>query len=212
VKIEINRMHYPVKVLGFGARVGIWVQGCSIRCPGCSARDTWDVDSSRAVDTDTVVELCSMMASGPVDGVTISGGEPFDQSEALHELLGQLRVWLGALSDEADVLCYSGRSIEYLANLHPETMALLDCVVAGPFHAGVPTEHPLLGSGNQQVVPLTELGRERYGDYHGPRGFQVSAGHDSMLMIGIPRPGDLERLAEASAAVGVDFLETTWRM
>ena len=39
--IAISRIHYPVTTLGPGKRIGIWMQGCSIRCPGCISADTW---------------------------------------------------------------------------------------------------------------------------------------------------------------------------
>ena len=40
-QIGLNRVHFPVTALGPGRRVGIWLQGCSIRCPGCMSLDTW---------------------------------------------------------------------------------------------------------------------------------------------------------------------------
>ena len=39
--IAISRVHFPVTTLGPRRRLGIWMQGCSIRCPGCISADTW---------------------------------------------------------------------------------------------------------------------------------------------------------------------------
>ena len=38
--LALSRMHFPVTTLGPGNRIGIWVQGCTIRCPGCVSADT----------------------------------------------------------------------------------------------------------------------------------------------------------------------------
>jgi anaerobic ribonucleoside-triphosphate reductase activating protein len=40
-RIGLNRVHFPVTALGPGRRIGIWLQGCLIRCPGCMSLDTW---------------------------------------------------------------------------------------------------------------------------------------------------------------------------
>ena len=41
--LSVNRLHHPVTALGSGSRVGIWTQGCAIRCRGCASLDTWAV-------------------------------------------------------------------------------------------------------------------------------------------------------------------------
>ncbi|WP_461325238.1 4Fe-4S cluster-binding domain-containing protein [Bradyrhizobium diazoefficiens] len=41
IRISVSRIHFPVTTLGPGRRLGIWFQGCSIRCPGCISMDTW---------------------------------------------------------------------------------------------------------------------------------------------------------------------------
>ncbi len=47
--IELNKAHWPVTVLGPGRRIGLWVQGCSIHCPGCVSQDTWPKDAARRI-------------------------------------------------------------------------------------------------------------------------------------------------------------------
>jgi anaerobic ribonucleoside-triphosphate reductase activating protein len=71
-------MHFPVTTLGPGRRVGVWLQGCSIRCQGCISVDTWIKD--RGITTvDEVVTALQLWLSR-ADGITVSGGEPFDQT------------------------------------------------------------------------------------------------------------------------------------
>jgi anaerobic ribonucleoside-triphosphate reductase activating protein len=92
----------------------------------------------------------------PLAGLTLSGGEPFDQAKALAILLGRVLPerpgW--------DVIAYSGYT---LATLRQGGDAALlekvDVLVDGPYRADIPQRHPLAGSGNQQVHGLTARGR-----------------------------------------------------
>src|SRR5260370_30553154 len=98
--IALSRIHFPVTTLGPGRRIGIWFQGCSIRCPGCISMDTWAQD--RGITTiDEVINAIAQWIPA-ADGITISGGEPFDQPVALIELLNKLR-----LLSAADVLAFT---------------------------------------------------------------------------------------------------------
>ena len=109
VPIGISRVHFPVTALGPGQRLGIWFQGCSIRCPGCISADTW-ADSKRPTTVGEV--LASLLPKlKEIDGFTISGGEPFDQPEALESLLRGLRS-----STSADILVFSGHKLEDLGD------------------------------------------------------------------------------------------------
>ena len=112
--VGINRLHWPVTVLGPGRRVGIWFQGCSIGCPGCVSRDTWAApDPGDQVSVGDLVDRIDALTddgvSGLIDGVTVTGGEPFEQPEALEELLPALREWLDSRDAvSADLLVYTG--------------------------------------------------------------------------------------------------------
>ena len=158
----LARCHFPVRGLGFGVRTGIWLQGCSIRCPGCLVPETWDVR-----EEEHRVALVPLLAAmqpwlDASDGVTISGGEPFDQSDGLLALLAAVR----ALRPEADLLAYSGYPWRTLEREHAAVLEYCDVVVSEPFRASAaPEATALAGSGNQQVHLLTALARERYRDW-----------------------------------------------
>src|SRR5687767_5823772 len=87
MKMALSRVHYPVTALGYGRRLGIWLQGCPLACPGCISRDTWVADERHDTTLTETIAACDALVSGLIDGVTISGGEPFQQPDALEGLL-----------------------------------------------------------------------------------------------------------------------------
>lgn len=207
--LELSRAHFPVTVLGPGRRAGIWFQGCGIRCRGCVSRDTWESDASKAIQVQTLVEWVESLG-GDVDGITITGGEPFDQPEALVELLAALRGM--RRSAPFDLLAYSGYPFDLLQREHRQVLALLDVVVTEPFDGTQPSEHPWMGSGNQRLVPLTPLGHKLY-DAQPVRAdrIQVAVDDARIWYIGIPRRGDMQRLQRLAASRGLVQSDVSWR-
>src|SRR5690606_36357446 len=109
IAVNISRVHFPVTTLGPGRRLGIWFQGCSIRCPGCISADTWDGSAGATALAALLTEADAWVSQA--DGITISGGEPFDQPDALFEFLNHLK-----LERNQDVLVYSGYPFEKIKN------------------------------------------------------------------------------------------------
>ena len=214
MRIRLNRAHYPVVVLGHGRRAGLWVQGCGIGCDGCVSRDTWAADPATEVEIETVVAWCRALPDD-VDGITISGGEPFDQPDALHALLLALHGWRAERDRPIDLLCYSGRSLRALRARFAEHLGLLDVVIPGPYVAAEAPGLRWRGSANQDLVPLTALGHERYdADISAPAGptrMQLGTDGDRIYHIGIPAPGDLPALEAALARRGLAYGEASWR-
>jgi len=193
MKMFLSRVHFPVTTLGFGRRIGIWFQGCSIRCSGCVSRDTWEF----GIGETTVESVGSMVEAylKPADGVTISGGEPFDQVEALEALLRRVRS-----SFSGDVLVFSGYPWERLAATVFRWGGLIDALISDPFSPEAGQTLALRGSDNQRVHLLTALAQDRYSNLpntarkEGNLPIDVMFDGDRVWMAGIPGPGDLERL------------------
>jgi anaerobic ribonucleoside-triphosphate reductase activating protein len=216
MKLQLNKAHFPVTALGPGRRIGIWTQGCSIHCPGCVSLDTWKPDRSKAMEIDALIAWCKRVGADGFDGVTISGGEPFDQPKALAALFDALLRWRRTCQQPFDILCYSGYRLERLRQEHPKLLARIDALICDPYVAGLATERPWRGSDNQRLVPLTPLGQARYGervDTAGnlPRRFQVVADGQRIWFVGIPHRGDLDRIEQACAERGVSLAATSWR-
>lgn len=194
VRIAINKAHYPVTTLGFGRRVGIWTQGCSIRCPQCVSKDTWEHDEQRVTTVELLASALSRWLTA-ADGVTISGGEPFDQPKALFELLRAVRR-----SNDGDILVFSGYSWELLLAKHRECVDLIDVLVTDPYRPEAGATLTLRGSDNQRICVLTGLGRSRYpanldGQEWGVnRRLDLIIEDDTVWLAGIPRIGEMAQL------------------
>jgi anaerobic ribonucleoside-triphosphate reductase activating protein len=205
--VAVSRVHHPVTTLGPGRRVGVWFQGCSVRCPGCISPDTWEPGRS-LTSVGELVDALSCLS--PIsDGLTVSGGEPFDQPEALAELL---TAWRAITS--ADVLVFTGHPFARLADwltLHP---GLIDALVAGPFLKDASQSLALRGSDNQTLHLLTSLGRRNFASYE-RRATRADLRLDAMFdadggvwFAGIPARGDFDRLRQRLRASGHQLILT----
>lgn len=210
--VRIASVRYPVTVLGPGTRLGIWFQGCHIGCKGCISLDTWDPAAVVPTTTDELIDRAARLSDGRITGITISGGEPFEQSEALASLVAGLRRAFRSTPQPIDILCYSGFPLRTLERTGASILEMLDAIIAAPFRVDVPTDLPWLGSGNQRLVLLTPLAEERYRRLnHVERSVQLDVGGGRLEVIGIPRNGDLERVEQRLAAAGINVRSSTWR-
>jgi anaerobic ribonucleoside-triphosphate reductase activating protein len=193
MNLRISRLHYPVRALGPGQRIGIWFQGCSIHCPGCISADTWATNTGRTTIESVLAHISPWLSFA--EGITVSGGEPFDQPEALIALLAALRQ-----KTLVDILVYSGHPAEQLTENLERATGLIDALISDPFDLDAAHSRPLRGSENQRLHLLTPLGRERFISYERPlvsddKSLDVMFDQDgSVWFAGIPKRGDFQRL------------------
>ena len=184
----LARILYPVEVLGPGKRIGLWFCGCPHRCKGCSNPELWEQQPQFAISEERLMELIGRItAENPVDGFTITGGDPFFQPEALNALLDRLR----GISD--DILVYTGYTLEELQALGESAQSALgkiSVLIDGRYIEKLNNNCPLRGSENQRVIFLDENKRSAYEEYM-KRGNSIqnfSAGN-SVISVGIHRRG-----------------------
>src|SRR5271156_4104670 len=65
-------------VNGPGERAVLWLQGCDLRCRGCWTPPSHAFDRTRDKPVDQLGEW--ILSCSGVEGVTFSGGEPFQQA------------------------------------------------------------------------------------------------------------------------------------
>ena len=169
MRIAISRVHFPVTTLGSRPAAGNLVPGLLHPLPRLHLRRY--VGGGRGG-----LELAELFGRiegwlEQAEGITISGGEPFDQADALGALLHGLRERMAA-----DILVYSGYALERLARPLADLEGLIDALITDPFVLDAPQTLPIRGSDNQRLHRLTALGRSRFADYDEPaprrRGFR----------------------------------------
>lgn len=127
-------------VNGDGARYVVFTQGCGHHCKGCQNPETWDFNGGHLV---TIEELADDFKKRRLlDGITLSGGDPFYQQEACAELL--------KLLPNTSVWVYTGFSFEEIKNTKLASMA--DVLVTEPFVEHLRCEGEMYGSSNQRII------------------------------------------------------------
>ncbi|MFQ9871611.1 MAG: anaerobic ribonucleoside-triphosphate reductase activating protein [Oscillospiraceae bacterium] len=140
---------------GPGIRFTIFVQGCPHHCPGCHNAQTHDFSGGYDSDTD---RLLAAIAKDPLlQGVTFSGGEPFEQAEALAFLGREIKA------RGLNLISYSGYTFEQLlagASQRPDWLELLkqcDYLIDGRYEQEKRdlTLH-FRGSSNQRILDVPQ--------------------------------------------------------
>lgn len=142
---------------GPGSRMVIWFQGCTLDCPGCFNTLTHPSSNSGLTSVASIVEII-MNAAHRLDGVTITGGEPFQQSEALECLVREIRR-----KTSLSVLVFSGHTKDEIMRLPlgNDILADVDVLIAGRYIKKLHSGRGLCGSSNQAVHFLSSRYTEK---------------------------------------------------
>jgi len=113
-----------------------------------------------------------------VEGVSVSGGEPLQQAEALLAFLQQIRA-----SSELSVLLFSGYTLEEIGALPlgSEVLARTDVLVAGRYDRRQPLGRGLRGSANQRIHLLTN--RYHVEEVEATPPLEVAIGPDGQITL-----------------------------
>lgn len=136
---------------GPGERAVLWVQGCTLGCPGCFNPQTHPVNSGARIPVPALFDQIAALQVA-IEGLTISGGEPFQQPAPLLKLLQRLRQ-----ETRLSILIFTGFAWSEVQRL-PHADALLDCIdvlIAGRYDHSQRQAYGLLGSANKTTHFLT---------------------------------------------------------
>jgi anaerobic ribonucleoside-triphosphate reductase activating protein len=190
----VGRVEHDVTVLGPGRRSVVWVAGCRLACPGCITPELWPTDAGREIP---VEDLVAELVARAVDGITWSGGEPFDQAAGLAEVIRRARIQRPGLS----AMAYSGFTRHALERRHDggcaALLAYLDVLVDGRY---VRAHHAALrwrGSSNQTIHDLSGRHAAELAGPDEPAGIHRHLGPGgSFRFTGVPPVPDFrERMA-----------------
>lgn len=136
---------------GPGKRFVVWVQGCSRKCLECFNPLTHDKNGGEELSIQEIIKNVSL---SEVYGITVSGGEPFEQTEELALLLDE------AGQKGLNRLVYTGYTFEELLTKEDKAiegcLSLIDILIDGPYKRELPPKLPWTGSGNQRILGLEQ--------------------------------------------------------
>lgn len=169
---------------GPGVRFVVWLQGCTLGCPGCFNPGTHAPDGGTAT---TVEAIAAQLAASGAEGLSLSGGEPLQQPEAARALLDAARA-LGL-----STLAFSGYTQDEIRALPggPAILERLDVLVDGRYVAGERLGRGLRGSANQRIHLLTE--RFTLADVEATPVAEVVIGADGLVQLTGVDPLKLKR-------------------
>lgn len=152
MQLRIHNLIRHSKVNGPGERFTLWVQGCSLSCRACFNPETHDPRGGQSMDVEQLA--AEIIATTGIEGITISGGEPFQQAEALVHLCRRVRD--AGLS----VFVFTGYSLDEIRASNDfwrqQLLGLIDILVAGRFDVERRCNLLWRGSDNQKVHFLTD--------------------------------------------------------
>jgi anaerobic ribonucleoside-triphosphate reductase activating protein len=127
-------------VNGDGIRFVIFTQGCGHHCKGCQNPDTWDFNGGTEMSVEQLAE--QIKAKKHIDGITLSGGDPFyqqDECVKLLKLLPNINVWV-----------YTGFSYNDIKDTPLAQMC--DVIVDGMYVEELKCTGKMYGSSNQNII------------------------------------------------------------
>lgn len=169
MKIRVSGLVNDSIVDGPGIRYTIFTQGCKHNCQGCHNKHTHDLNGGYQIDVDEIIE--TIKKNPLLDGITISGGEPFLQAFACTELARKAKEL------NLDVIIYTGYVFEQIIQNEEKKrlLAETDILIDGPF---IEKEKSLSllykGSKNQRLIDVKrsldlgkviELAINKYGEF-----------------------------------------------
>lgn len=169
------------RALGPGLRYIIWVQGCPFKCPHCETPEGHSFEPNRLIE---IKELAfDIIQRKEIEGITISGGEPFEQADLLADLLTTVL----AERPELNVISYTGYQLEELiSDSAKRYMSLLDVLIDGKYIHEKNDDIGIRGSSNQRVLFLTDKLKEYENELtKGKRKLEIRFHGNDVTVIGL---------------------------
>lgn len=141
---------------GPGVRAVIWVQGCTIGCPGCYNHFTHPHTSNKLLSPSKISGWINSIDG--IEGITFSGGEPFEQALAISSIIEKVNLErLAPLS----TFIFTGFDFETLRESKDAAvqrlLSMTDMLSSGPYVSSLREEQLLWrGSSNQKLIYLTD--------------------------------------------------------
>lgn len=189
--MKISHYIERTSVLGPCVRSALWVHGCCFSCEGCLAKDMNEGPYKEYTPSDLSKIFLNVTDA---EGITISGGEPFLQSEQLATMLEEIKE-----KRDYGVIIYSGFLKEDLEkNKDKGVQRLLkhiDILIDGHYMQELDDGKPYRGSSNQRIHLITDRYKSIFEDYYegtDKRNIEIDVDKDNVYMVGVPSKNGIE--------------------
>ena len=202
VTLRISHIETDTALLGPYRRFVIWVYGCCFDCDGCMAHNA-------RFGKETLMnlrELVDDILRSDVEGITISGGEPFLQASALHELVVSVKQ-----KRDMGVIVYTGFTLEELEK-NGDNLPLLsvtDILIDGRYVKEFDTGQAYIGSSNQKLHHLTDRYKNIGTAYYSApqRKAEIKLTTEQAVLIGVPSSNVLKMWRDIKKKTGGEINE-----
>jgi anaerobic ribonucleoside-triphosphate reductase activating protein len=196
---HLNKIQYPIYNLGPGKRLGIWVQGCGIHCSGCINQSIWNFENGKKLHVLDVYEIVNHLCQN-YDGITITGGEPFDQYPQLMAF-----ATLVKRKTNLNILCYTGYYLNELETNFPDKAfyKCIDYLIDGRYEKSIPSSNSIKGSENQTIYSFADGYPEKAELSKSDKTWSVKCESDMVYMTGIPDERDMDELIKNLSGLGL---------
>ena len=137
---------------GPGIRATMFVSGCTHNCKGCFNQEYRNFNYGEDFTLEKCEEFLNYVKNPNVKGVTILGGEPFDQDKDLLTLVRNIKLETGK-----PIWIFSGYTYEVLMErpLAREILKHCEVLVDGPFVEELKDFRlKFRGSSNQRIIDV----------------------------------------------------------
>ena len=204
MRLRVHSRMESSEVNGPGRRAVIWLQGCSLRCPGCWNPNTHSSLAGSDFDVRGLVAwIESLYTVTGISGITISGGEPLEQAPGLAEFVERVRsqfpnfsIGLFSGYSEAELnrgafRSFTGATDKEKSPLWQRVVQTLDFAVLGRYNASLPSENSMVTSKNQRLRVYSN--RHSFADF-APQLVEVTVDDLGLTQItGFPVNGAVSR-------------------
>ena len=176
-------------VLGPYLRFALWVQGCKRNCDGCMSPDSIPLNGGNLLIIKDLAD--EIIKDTQTEGITISGGEPFLQAEAMVNLIKTIRK-----NRDFGVIVYTGYKLDELTNDssanqnqdNKEFLKHIDLLIDGPYIKSLNDGINMRGSSNQEIHLLTKRYESIFWEYYmkNQRSVEVHMLKKEVFLAGIP--------------------------
>ena len=136
-------------ISGPGKRLWIYFQGCKKNCIGCKATAFQKVLGENNCD-DVIFEIENIIKTEQLDGITISGGEPFLQPDLLEAIIDLYSKYKKKANN---IVVYTGYLFENIKDVYSNVFEKIDVLIDGEYNETLDdNSSPIKGSINQRII------------------------------------------------------------